>query len=334
MERETLFNSPGKFKSQFATVDGYRTHYLEAGQEDARRLLLVHGGACEIGMGNYRWYPNVIPLAKRFHVYAIDELGHGQTDPPRNLNELANVRVRAEHVIKFIETQKLAPINLVGQSQGGWIVTYVTVTRPDLVKKLVLIDSGSTAGAAMKTRGEGGDREEYTEVDGVRVKVGTGELPYFKDVFEPGTMMPKEGLTTTRDGIRKYVGTFCYNKAMITEEFLDHLMELSKKWNDLYMAYKGKEYWKNRGLEGHHDDYYIDGVHLRDKVKEIKVPTLVIWGRNSNKGVDAGFQLYKRIPNAQMHIFDKANHFLWLDQVEDFNSLVTWYLTQEGGSVE
>jgi pimeloyl-ACP methyl ester carboxylesterase len=186
----------------------------------------------------------------------------------------------------------------------------------------------------MKTRGEGGDREEYTEVDGVRVKVGTGELPYFKDVFEPGTMMPKEGLTTTRDGIRKYVGTFCYNKAMITEEFLDHLMELSKKWNDLYMAYKGKEYWKNRGLEGHHDDYYIDGVHLRDKVKEIKVPTLVIWGRNSNKGVDAGFQLYKRIPNAQMHIFDKANHFLWLDQVEDFNSLVTWYLTQEGGSVE
>jgi len=323
---ETLFNSPDKFKSRFAEVDGYKTHFIEAGSEEADRLILVHGGACEIGMGNYRWYPNIIPLSRHFHVYAIDELGHGQTDPPRDPEkDLGDVRSRAEHVINFIDTLKLAPINLVGQSQGGWIVTYITIKRPDLVKRLVLIDSASTAGSNVKSEGE---PDKTMEVDGVEVKVdGSWELPYFKEIFEPGTMCPKEGLTTTREGIRKYVGTFFYDKSMLTEEFLDHLEGLSRRWSDLYDRYRGKEYWK-RGIAKNDEMYFFDGAHIRDHVKKIKTPTLVLWGRNSNKGIDAGVALYKRISGAQMHVFDKANHFLWLDQWQDFNSLVTWFLSK------
>lgn len=323
---ETLFNSPGKFESKFATVDGYKTHYLEAGKEDVDRLLLVHGGAGEIGMGCYRWYPNIIPLSQHFHVYAIDEVGHGLTDSPRKLEDLGLPRARAEHVINFIDTLKLAPINLVGQSQGGWIVTYIAIKRPDLVKKLVMIDSGSTAGSALKISS---DDPDYVTIDGVRTPVGGGDLPYMREIFEPGTMLPKEGLTTTREGIRKYVGAFFYDKSMLTEEFLDHLVGLSKKWNDLYMKYRGKEYWSAHTLADFNQEHYVDGVHIRDLVKTIKTPTLVIWGKNSNKGVDPGVELYKRIPDAQMHIFDKANHFLWLDQWKDFNSLVIWFVTKD-----
>ena len=323
---ETLFNSPDKWTSEYATADGYRTHYIEAGKDNADPLLLVHGGSCEVGMGNYRWYPNIIPLAENFHVYAIDEIGHGYTDPPRNLEELGHVRVRAEHVISFIEELDLGPVNIVGQSQGGWIVAYISITRPDLVKKLVLIDSGSCAGSAIKREG---DRNQVIEVDGAQVEVdGSGDLPYFKEIFEPGTMLPKEGLTTTREGLRKYVGSFVYNKAMMTEEYLDYLMELSGKWNEIYMKHNGKEYWCKNGMEGAARMYYFDGAHIRDHVHKIKAPTLVIWGKNSNKGIDPGFELYKAIPNAQMHIFDKANHFLWLDQPEDFNNMVTWFLSK------
>ncbi len=71
---ETLFNSPDQFKSRFATVGGYKTHYIEAGEGNPHKLLLVHGGAIEVGMGCYRWYANIIALAKKFHVLAIDEL--------------------------------------------------------------------------------------------------------------------------------------------------------------------------------------------------------------------------------------------------------------------
>jgi len=326
---ETIFNSPDKYQSKFAVVDNYRTHYLEAGSQNEDRVLLVHGGANYIGMDCTRWYPTIIPLARDFHVYAIDELGSGETDPPRDPNDLMHVRVRAEHVIHFIETLGLAPVNLVGQSQGGWIVTYITLKRPDLIKKLVLIDSGSTSGSAIKTDAKAPDK--MIEVDGQQVKVdGSGRLPYFEGVFVPGTMMPKDkALTNTKEGFLKWVGSSFHNKSVIPEEFLDHLLELSKKWNDLYWKHKGPEYWKGRNIADYKKMYYVDGVHIRELVKNIAIPTLVIWGKNSKKGIDPGVELYKRIPNAQMHIFDKANHFVWCDQWKDFNSLVEWFLTKE-----
>ena len=257
-------------------------------------------------MGLDRWYPTIIPLSKHFHVFAIDELGHGETDPPRNPEDLALVRVRAEHVINFIDTLKLGQVYLVGQSQGGWIVTYVTLKRPDLVKRLVLIDSGSTARSGMRPEG----------------------LPFFKNVFEPGTMIPKHDLKT-RDGIRKYVGEFLYNKSMVTEELLDRLLVLSRKWNDLYMAHI-RNFWRERALEKRIEMYSIDGTHISELVPNIRVPSLVLWGKYSNKGLDKGIELYQCIPDAQMHIFDKANHFVWLDQWKEFNSLVTWFLTKGG----
>ena len=318
---ETLFNSPDKFASRFATVDGYRTHYVEAGEGNPERLLLVHGGAIEVGMGCYRWYANVIPLAKKFHVFAIDELGHGYTDPPRNLDDLSHIRVRADHVLSFIETLGLGPVNLAGQSQGGWIVTYITLKRPDLVKKLILIDSGSTAGRPAEVASVGS-----TEVDGVPVSGDATELPYYKELFEPGTMRPKEGLTTTREGVRKYASAFFHDKSMVTEEFLDHLMELSGKWSQLYMDHRGKDFWSRTSLADHRRQLEVDGKHIREHVHRIETPTLVVWGRNSNKGLDMGFLLYKLFPNAQMHILDKANHFLWLDQWRDFNALVEWFV--------
>jgi pimeloyl-ACP methyl ester carboxylesterase len=302
---ETIFNSPGKFASNFTTVNGYKTHYLEAGEKDAGPLLLVHGSSCEIGMGLDRWYPTILPLAGNFHVYAVDELGHGETDSPRNIDDLGHVRVRADHVIDFIDSLNIGPVNLVGQSQGGWIVTYFTLKRPDLVKRLVMIDSGSTAGAGLTSEG----------------------LPFFEQVFESGTMVPKHNLKT-RDGIRDYVSVFLYDKSMVSEDLLDRLMVLSGKWNDLYMA-NIREFWRQRGVEKKAEMYSVDGRHISEWVETIRVPTLVVWGKHSNKGLQKGIELYQRIPDAQMHIFDKANHFVWLDQPKEFNSLVTWFLKKD-----
>lgn len=303
---ETIFNCPDSFSNRFITAGDYRTHYLEAGENGADPLLLVHGSSCEIGMGLDRWYPTIIPLSKHFHVYAVDELGHGDTDPPKNLRDLGHVRVRADHVISFIEALNLRKkINLVGQSQGGWIVTYIIIKRPDLVKKLVMIDSGSTAGAGLTAEG----------------------LPFFKNAFEPGTMVPLHDLKT-REGIRKYVSVFVYDKSMVTEKLLDRLLILSGRWNDLYMK-RIREFWREEGMEKKKQMYSIDGKHISEWVETVRVPTLVIWGKHSNKGLEKGIELYKRIPDAQMHIFDKANHFVWLDQPKEFNSLVTWFLKKD-----
>ncbi len=324
---QTLFSCPEAWQSKTITADGYHTHYIEAGNSEAQPLVLVHGGACEVGLGVSRWYPTVIPLAEHFHVIAIDQLGNGSTDAPRTLSDLGDVTVRAEHVIATIDAMGFErPVHLVGQSQGGWIAAYIAINRPDLVQQLVLIDSASASGATIKKEGAPAE-PEMIDVDGARVTVdGSGHLPYFDEVFEPNSKLPKAGYSSTRDGLRKYLGVFVENKAMVTEEWLDKVLELSARWNALYMEHRGQAYWHEKKIAGHNAQYNINGKHLRELVHKITCPTLVIWGRNSNKGIDPGYAFYKTFPNADFHVFNNANHFLWLDQPEKFNRLLTWHL--------
>ena len=70
------------------------------------------------------------------------------------------------------------------------------------MRKLILIESGSTAGRPAEVASL-----QSTEVDGVAVSGDTNELPYQKVLFEPGTMRPKEGLTTTREDVRQHVSS-------------------------------------------------------------------------------------------------------------------------------
>ncbi|MEL0108051.1 MAG: alpha/beta hydrolase [Rhodospirillaceae bacterium] len=325
----TIFNSPDLWEHKFIEADGYKTSYAEAGDPDAEPLILVHGGACEIGMGFSRWYPNIIPLAEKFHVFAIDELGSGDTDPPRDLPLLGNVHSRGDHVIAFMDALNLGrKWHLVGQSQGGWIVTYIAITRPDLVEKLVLIDSASTSGSAIRHEDKG--EEQYIDVNRQKVKVdGSGWLPYFDKVFEPNSKMPKAGLLDTKKSFKEYVSVFHENKNAVTDEWIDHLWSYKEKWMPIYLSHRGKDYWKDKALNGHYAQFEVNGIQIREHVHKITVPTLVLWGRNSVKGMDPGFEVYKNLPNAEMYVFNNANHFLWTDKPEKFNSLVTWFLERD-----
>src|ERR1700733_10628448 len=58
------------------TVLGFKLHYLEAGH--GAPVVLLHG----LGGDGSRWGPNIEPLAKDFHVFALDQIGFGESDKP------------------------------------------------------------------------------------------------------------------------------------------------------------------------------------------------------------------------------------------------------------
>ncbi|GAA4942900.1 hypothetical protein GCM10023238_05980 [Streptomyces heliomycini] len=63
---------------QYATVDGHRIFYREAGPRDAPTVVLLHG----FPTGS-RMFRRLIPeLADRFHVIAPDHVGFGHSDIP------------------------------------------------------------------------------------------------------------------------------------------------------------------------------------------------------------------------------------------------------------
>jgi pimeloyl-ACP methyl ester carboxylesterase len=158
---------------------GYRTHYLESGDPTAKPVVLIHGANFEFGMGVDCWYQTILPLSKAFHVIAVDELGGGGTDAPANLDDIGDVRARGDHVLAFIEALRISPAHVIGQSQGAWIASYIALTRPDLVDRLILVDSASLA---LPGGGMG----------------GSNIAPRFSSDFFPGTMVRKSLHPTKR----------------------------------------------------------------------------------------------------------------------------------------
>ena len=67
--------------AKFIDVLGVRTRYFEAG--DGEPMLLFHGGDYSSTSNATVWGPAYDSLARKFHVYALDRLGQGFTDLPK-----------------------------------------------------------------------------------------------------------------------------------------------------------------------------------------------------------------------------------------------------------
>src|SRR5215470_7566318 len=115
------------------SVLGFKLHYLEAGR--GAPVVLLHG----LGGDGSRWAPNIEPLAKDFHVFALDQIGFGESDKP-----LANYHtgMLSEFLVGFLKAAAIPKASLVGNSMGAGVALYTAVHYPDMVDRIVLADGG------------------------------------------------------------------------------------------------------------------------------------------------------------------------------------------------
>jgi pimeloyl-ACP methyl ester carboxylesterase len=121
-------------RSNYVTVNGYKMHYLVGGS--GRPLLLVHG----LGSRGEDW-ANLIPqlINSGNHVYALDLLGYGDSDQPRDARY--SISQQAAMVEGFLDSQDLQQVDMAGWSMGGWIAMQVALQQPQRIRRLVLLDS-------------------------------------------------------------------------------------------------------------------------------------------------------------------------------------------------
>ena len=124
--------SSGVPQEKVTAVYGQNIHYFEVGQGPTVILLHGLGGAKEF------WLANIGALAPKYHVYAIDQIGFGQSDKPLLDYKIATF---ADFLYGFMQEEKIAKATLVGSSFGGWIATDFAVQHPEMVDKLVLVDA-------------------------------------------------------------------------------------------------------------------------------------------------------------------------------------------------
>lgn len=120
----------------FVSLGEVRLSYLDYGGTGTVALLL-HGltGRASHWQDTARW------LTAHYHVIALDQRGHGQSDKPDGAFTRAHY---VTDVIRFIEHLGVQPVVLVGHSMGAQNGLLVAAARPDLVKGLVMIDQRVT----------------------------------------------------------------------------------------------------------------------------------------------------------------------------------------------
>ena len=108
---------------------GIRTRCLHAGSGEP--LILLHG------MGGHAeaYFKNIVPLASRFHVYAIDMIGHGYTDKPEIRYGIPEF---VDHVRKFLKAIGAKQAHIEGESLGGWVAAWLAIEYPEEVMSLIL----------------------------------------------------------------------------------------------------------------------------------------------------------------------------------------------------
>lgn len=124
------------YRDHTLLLRGSRYHYTEWGEPSAVPVLLLHGVT-----GHARtWDDEARALADRYRVLALDQRGHGDSDPAPEGDYSTDALVG--DIAAFVETLALPPLRLVGLSLGGRAAIAFAARYPAAVERLVVVDIG------------------------------------------------------------------------------------------------------------------------------------------------------------------------------------------------
>ena len=115
---------------EYVQLGEVKTWYEVSGAGDP--LVLLHGGMSD----GSAWGANAPAMAQHYRTYIPDRRGHGKT--PDVEGPLTYDAMTAD-TIGFLEEVIGGPARLVGWSDGGIIALLLSIRRPDLVARQVLI---------------------------------------------------------------------------------------------------------------------------------------------------------------------------------------------------
>ncbi|MBS0644388.1 MAG: alpha/beta hydrolase [Proteobacteria bacterium] len=125
-----------RYRSRNIVLRRMRFHFLEWGDPSAPPIVLLHGGH----QSAHSWDLVSLHLAQNYHVLALDQRGHGDTEWSRDVtysNHELSLDAEA-----FIQATGLNRPILIGHSMGGRNAMLLTRRSQALLKALVIVDVG------------------------------------------------------------------------------------------------------------------------------------------------------------------------------------------------
>jgi 2-hydroxy-6-oxonona-2,4-dienedioate hydrolase len=303
-------------EAKFVDVEGARTRYFEGGQGEA--LVLVHGGQWPATASADGWRPIFDHLAARFRVYAFDKLGMGFTDNPKRDADYSMDAI-IQHAYGFIRAVGIRRAVLVGHSRGALPVARIAVDQPELVSRLVILDSNTLA------------------PDDPNTPERTDPAP---DQKPPTREEIRRGQMASRQSVQKDFLTDAYIEAEYQIGQLPKIREVDHKFREL------RDRWVRDNPEKMRENPKLGSnmgattwwmVKAKDetlaliRAGRLKAPTIIIWGFNDPTapyalGVNLMETISKVVDRAELHVINRSGHFVAAEHPEEVTRLIVGFV--------
>lgn len=261
-------------------INDLEIHYIEGGSGPL--VVLLHG------FPEYwrAWRKQIPPLIDAgFRVVAVDLRGYNESSKPPHVDDYRLTGV-ATDIASLIE--KLgAPCVLVGHDWGGAVSWLVAMMRPELLRKLVILNVPHPVPLVRELRGS------------TRQKLKLAYQLLFRLPVIPEMLMP-----VLLPMLLRFAGRFT------SEE----IREYRKVWRDRATRRAMANYYRAVGRSR---------GEIRRHVRPIDIPTLLIWGEHEPvfiRETTEGFDEY--VPNLRIAHIAGAGHFVQTDTPETVSELL------------
>lgn len=124
------------FQSRWLELGSYRLHYFAEGSQ-GDPLLMVHGNPT----WSFLWRHLARELRYDFRPIAIDHVGCGLSDKPRNLTY--SLPIHVAHLVQLIDHLDLQNATLIAHDWGGPIGLRALLDRPGRFSRIILFNTGA-----------------------------------------------------------------------------------------------------------------------------------------------------------------------------------------------
>lgn len=134
-------------------VDNNDFNILELNKEAAETVVMIHGIFTNLSV---YYFSIAQELSKKYHIVLYDLKGHGLSGTTDSGYDLSSM---SDDLLGILHELGLSKVHLVGYSYGGLIALYTAVHHPEIIDKLIVIESPDLSDGQSRPLLEGYNKE-------------------------------------------------------------------------------------------------------------------------------------------------------------------------------
>lgn len=231
---------------------------------------------------------NLPVFAREYHTIVMDMPGFGKT--PLGKLDRRYPHVAADAVVRLLDGLGIEKAHILGNSMGGMVTLQVALTYPDRADRLVMMGPG-----------------------GINI--------FGPPISEGGRRLNEFLAAPSREAMVAWVETMVAAPAVVDDALIDERLANALAPGAIEVA--------RAIFASLNDPAYRDDPPLWTQTNRVRHRALITWGRDDRMvPFENGLLPFRRMPNAELHVFSKCGHWAQVERKADFERVVFEFLSR------